>query len=66
MKRILFLSLALVAVILASCNQSTKNKEMVKKDVFGTHNGKEIFQTKKQIKGMPNNTNDFILLKSYI
>jgi aldose 1-epimerase len=43
MKRILFLSLALVAVILASCNQSTKNKEMVKKDVFGTHNGKEIY-----------------------
>src|SRR5664279_5072288 len=27
----------------ASCNQSTKNNEMVKKDVFGTRNGKEVY-----------------------
>jgi aldose 1-epimerase len=43
MKKIMLLSLTLVAVIFASCNQSTKNKEMVKKDVFGTHNGKEVY-----------------------
>jgi aldose 1-epimerase len=43
MKKILFLSITLVAVILTSCNQSKINKEMVKKDVFGTHNGKEVY-----------------------
>ena len=43
MKRILFISLTLVALMLTSCSQSTQNKEMVKKDVFGTHNGKEIY-----------------------
>jgi aldose 1-epimerase len=43
MKKILFLSLTLVSVIFTSCNQSTKNNEMVKKDVFGTHNGKEVY-----------------------
>jgi len=43
MKRILLLSLILVSVIIISCNQSTKTKEMVKKDVFGTHNGKEVY-----------------------
>ena len=43
MKKVLFLSLTLVAVLLAACNQSAKNKEMVKKDVFGTHNGKEVY-----------------------
>jgi aldose 1-epimerase len=43
MKKILFLSLTLVSVVITSCNQSTKNKEMVKKDVFGTQNGKEVY-----------------------
>jgi aldose 1-epimerase len=43
MKRILFVSLTLVAVFLTACTNSTKNKEMVKKDVFGTHNGKEVY-----------------------
>jgi aldose 1-epimerase len=43
MKKFLLLSLILVTVILASCNQSIKNNEMVRKDVFGTHNGKEIY-----------------------
>jgi aldose 1-epimerase len=42
MKKIL-LSLILVAAIFTACNHSTKNKEMVKKDVFGTHNGKEVY-----------------------
>lgn len=43
MKRILLISLTLVAVIIASCTQSTKNKEIVKKDVFGTQDGKEVY-----------------------
>jgi aldose 1-epimerase len=43
MKKIMLLSLTLVAFVFNSCNQSTKNKEMVKKDVFGTHNGKEVY-----------------------
>jgi len=43
MKKILFLSITLGAVVLASCSQSTTNKEMVKKDVFGSHNGKEVY-----------------------
>ncbi len=42
MNKILVFSLILITVI-ASCNQSTKTKEMVRKDVFGTHNGKEIY-----------------------
>ena len=42
MKKVLLL-LTLVAVIFTSCNQSVKNKEMVKKEVFGTHNGKEVY-----------------------
>lgn len=40
---ILLFSLALGTILLISCNQTTKNKEMVKKDVFGSHNGKEIY-----------------------
>ncbi len=45
MKRILLLSLALVvgAIFLSSCNQSSKNKEMVKQEIYGTHQGKEVF-----------------------
>jgi len=43
MKKNLLLSLIMVSVVMTSCNQSTKNKEMVKKDVFGTHNGKEVY-----------------------
>lgn len=45
MKRILLLSLVLIAgvVILSSCNRSSKNKEMVKKEIYGTHQGKEVF-----------------------
>jgi aldose 1-epimerase len=42
MKKILLLSLTLVPVIFASCNQLTKNNEMVKKEIFGTRNGKEV------------------------
>lgn len=43
MKRVQLLSLALIAVMFGSCSQSVKNKEMVKKDVFGTHQGKEVY-----------------------
>jgi aldose 1-epimerase len=43
MKRILLLSLTLVAFFFAACNQSSTNKEMVKKDLFGTQNGKEVY-----------------------
>ena len=43
MKKIMLLSLILVTVTYTSCNQATNNKEMVRKDVFGTHNGKEVY-----------------------
>ena len=43
MKKNLLISLTLIAATFASCNQSTKSKEMVKKDVFGTHQGKEVY-----------------------
>jgi len=43
MKKIMLLSLILVTVTYTSCNQVTNNKEMVRKDVFGTHNGKEVY-----------------------
>jgi aldose 1-epimerase len=43
MKRVLLLSLTLVVVAFTACNQSAKNKEMVKKEVFGTHKGKEVY-----------------------
>jgi aldose 1-epimerase len=43
MKKVKLLSLILIAVIFASCSQSAKNKEMVKQEVFGTHQGKEVY-----------------------
>jgi aldose 1-epimerase len=45
MKRFQLLTLIMVAMIISfsSCNLSTKNKEMVKKEVFGTHQGKEVY-----------------------
>jgi aldose 1-epimerase len=43
MKKIQVLSLTLVAVLFTACNQSGKNKEIVKKDVFGTKDGKEVY-----------------------
>ncbi|MCE5346515.1 MAG: galactose mutarotase [Bacteroidales bacterium] len=42
MKKVLILSLTLFAFVFTGCNQS-KNKEMVKKEVFGTHQGKEVY-----------------------
>src|SRR5450759_496347 len=43
MKRVLLLSLTLVAVIFTACNQSSKNKEKVKKEVFGKLQDKEVY-----------------------
>ena len=43
MKKIDLLLLTLVAVVFMSCNHSAKTKEMVKKEVFGTHQGKEVY-----------------------
>lgn len=44
MKRILLLTLTIagVAAIMPSCNQS-KKKEMVKQEIYGTHQGKEVY-----------------------
>jgi aldose 1-epimerase len=43
MKRVQLMSLILIALTFAACNQSAKNKEMVRKEVFGTHQGKEVY-----------------------
>jgi aldose 1-epimerase len=43
MKRVLLLSLTLVVAIITSCNQPVKIKDMVKKEVFGIHQGKEVY-----------------------
>jgi aldose 1-epimerase len=45
MKRFQILTVIMVAMIISfsSCNQSTKKKEMVKKEVFGNYQGKEVF-----------------------
>jgi aldose 1-epimerase len=43
MKRVQLLSLILIAVIFASCSQSAKKNEMVRKEVFGNHQGKEVY-----------------------
>lgn len=45
MKRAKLLTLIMVAVIisLSSCNQSAKNKAMIKKETYGTFKGKEVF-----------------------
>ncbi len=45
MKKVQLLSLALIVtgIIFSGCNQSAKNKQMVKKEVFGRHQGKEVY-----------------------
>jgi aldose 1-epimerase len=42
-KKILLLSFIPVVVIFIACNQSAKNKEMVKKELFGHKDGKEVY-----------------------
>ncbi|MZQ49633.1 MAG: galactose-1-epimerase [Bacteroidales bacterium] len=46
MKKILLFSLALSLVLglAISCKHSAKTKEMVRKETFGTHGGKEVFR----------------------
>jgi len=43
MKKILLLSLTLVTLLSVSCNQSSKTGQMVRKELFGTHDGKEVY-----------------------
>lgn len=43
MKRIFYVSLVLVAALCVSCGRSAKNNKMVKKDLFGIHDGKEVY-----------------------
>jgi aldose 1-epimerase len=45
MKKLLLLSLTLVLAgfVFTACNQSSKSKEMVKKELIGTQNGKEVY-----------------------
>jgi len=43
MRRFVIISLILATGILNSCNQTVKNKNMVKKDFFGTFKGKDVF-----------------------
>ncbi|HSL87500.1 MAG TPA: hypothetical protein VK861_11235, partial [Bacteroidales bacterium] len=44
MKRVLLLSIVVVTggLLICSCNQTAKNKGAVRKEVFGTHQGKEV------------------------
>lgn len=45
MKKFLLFSLTMIVVagMSTGCRQSSKNKEMVRKEVFGAHNGKEVY-----------------------
>lgn len=43
MKRILLLSLAVIVAVFTSCSHSSKNKNMIRKEVFGNHQGKEVY-----------------------
>jgi aldose 1-epimerase len=43
MKKNLVFSIIMVAVSITGCNQSAKNKDMVKKELFGKQNGKEVY-----------------------
>jgi aldose 1-epimerase len=42
MKKFLFIAIALGGLAITAC-QSGKNKNMVTKDLFGTHEGKEVY-----------------------
>jgi len=43
MKKIFVVSLALIVLVAMSCNQSGKSKSTLKKDLFGTQEGKEVY-----------------------
>ena len=42
-KALLLLTLVAIAVAFTACSQSSKNKEMVRKESFGIHQGKEVY-----------------------
>ncbi|HBH83372.1 MAG: hypothetical protein A2X05_15885 [Bacteroidetes bacterium GWE2_41_25] len=43
MRRIYLLSIILVIASFSSCNESAKKNQTVRKEVYGTHNGKEVY-----------------------
>ena len=45
MKKILLLSMGLIvtAILISGCRQSARSKEMVRKELYGTHDGKEVY-----------------------
>lgn len=43
MKKINYLSIILASAILSSCSQSSFRKEMVRKELFGNHQGNEVY-----------------------
>lgn len=43
MKRFLLISLVVVAAVSNSCNNSTTNKNMVRQELFGNHEGKKVY-----------------------
>jgi aldose 1-epimerase len=60
MKNILFFSIAFIGLALTACNQTNKNKEMVKQDVFGNHEGKEVY-----LLTLTNNAGNVLRLTNY-
>jgi aldose 1-epimerase len=60
MKKIQLLTLTLIAVIFTSCNQFSKNKEMVKQENYGVHQGKEVY-----ILTLTNNAGNVIKLTNF-
>jgi len=43
MRRTLLLTLVAAGLFGISCNQSAKKKEMVRKEIYGTHQGKDVY-----------------------
>lgn len=43
MKRVLLLILVSAIMVFNACNQTSKKKEMVKQEIYGTHQGKEVY-----------------------
>ncbi len=45
MKKLFLFTLTMVSavVIMTACNQTKKNSEMVRKELYGTHNGKDVY-----------------------
>jgi aldose 1-epimerase len=39
----LLLTAIVIAFVITACGQSSKNKELIKKESYGTHNGKEVY-----------------------